>query len=118
MKLYFYILDKNRKYDVKTGTFEKAVFKMKIEECEVIEKPKTYRAVTKFPKGIYRGYIKKEDIGRIADFYGEYVVLEKPNYQFAKEVFLKKYNREINALRDKISTCEDIVAAIENFKDD
>lgn len=118
MKLYFYILDKNRKYDVKTGTFEKTVFKMKIEECEVIEKPKTYRAVTKFPKGIYLGYIKKEDIGRIVKFYGEYVVLEKPNYQFAKEVFLKRYNREINALRDKISTCEDIVAAIENFKED
>lgn len=118
MKLYFYILDKNRKYDVKTGTFEKAVFKMKIEEREVIEKPKTYRAVTKFPKGIYIGYIRKEDIGRIADSCDEYVVLEKPNYQFAKEVFLKKYNREINALRDKISTCKDIVAAIENFKED
>lgn len=41
MKLYFYILDSDRK----TGKWN-----LRLEECEVIEKPKTYKAATQFPK--------------------------------------------------------------------
>lgn len=62
MKLYFYILGSSRKFNPETRTFGDSVFKVRIEECEVIEKPKTYRAVTQFPKGLYIGYVKKEDI--------------------------------------------------------
>lgn len=50
MKLYFYILDTERK----TGKWN-----LRLEECEVIENPKTYKPVTKFPGGIYASYIRK-----------------------------------------------------------
>lgn len=43
MKLYFYILGTDRK----TGKWN-----LHLKECEVIEKPKTYKPVTKFPDGI------------------------------------------------------------------
>ena len=62
MKLYFYILDSDREFNPETRTFGDPVFKVRVEECEVIEKPKTYKALTRFPDGIYIGYVKKEDI--------------------------------------------------------
>ena len=65
MKLYFYILDNDREFNPETRTFGDPVFKVRVEECEVVEKPKTYRAVTRFPKGLYIEYVKKEDIGKI-----------------------------------------------------
>lgn len=59
MKLYFYILDSNREYNPETKTLGDYIFKIRVEECEVMEKPKTYKAVTQFPEGIYIGYVKK-----------------------------------------------------------
>ena len=54
MKLYFYILDRNGgEFNPKTKTFGKSTFAIRVEECEVVEKPKTYSALTEFPKGIY-----------------------------------------------------------------
>lgn len=64
MKLYFYILDNDREFNPETRTFGDPVFKVRVEECEVIEKPKTYRAVAQFPERLYIGYVKKEDIGK------------------------------------------------------
>ena len=55
MKLYFYILDSDREFNPETITFGDPVFKVRVEECEVVEKPKTYKAATKFPDGIYIG---------------------------------------------------------------
>lgn len=52
MKLYFYILDSGRKTDE---------WNLRLEECEVTEKPKTYKPVTKFPDGIYASFIKKRN---------------------------------------------------------
>ena len=66
MKLYFYILDNDREFNPETRTFGDPVFKVRVEECEVIEKPKTYRAVARFPERLYIGYVKKEDIGKIS----------------------------------------------------
>lgn len=118
MKLYFYILDSDREFNPETKTFENSVFKVRVEECEVIEKPKTYRAVTQFPKGIYIGYVKKEDIGTIFDSLVLYIVLEEPNYQFAKEAFLKRYNKEICRLENTIAMYEKMISAIEDCKGD
>lgn len=119
MKLYFYILDSNREYNPETRTFGDPVFKVRVEECEVIEKPKTYRAATHFPKGIYGiGCVKKENIGKISDSLGPYIVLEKPNYQFAKEAFLERVNNEIRRLKNAIAMYEDKIAAIEDYKED
>lgn len=118
MKLYFYILDSDREYNPETETLGDYVFKIRVEECEVIEKPKTYRAVTRFPDGIYIGYVKKEDIGTILGHSMPYIVLTVPNYQFAKEKFLHRYNDEIRRLKKIIARYEDRIAAIEDYKED
>lgn len=60
MKLYFYILDSNREYNPETQTLGDYIFKIRVEGCEVIEKPKTYRAVAQFPERLYIGYVKKK----------------------------------------------------------
>lgn len=104
MKLYFYILDTDRKTDK---------WNLRLEECEVIEKPKTYKPVTKFPNGIYNSFIRKESIGSFMSDYSNTVVLDTPDYQKAKEVFFKKYDNKLNTLRDKINFYETLKSAIE-----
>lgn len=118
MKLYFYILDSDREYNPETKTLGDYVFKIRAEECEVIEKPVTYKAATKFPDGIYIAYVRKRDIGRIFDSLTPYIVLEEPNYQFVKDKFLERYNVEISRLKKTIAMYEDRIAAIENYKED
>lgn len=118
MKLYFYILDSDREYNPETKTLGDYVFKIRVEECEVIEKPVTYKAATKFPDGIYIGYVKKKDIGRIFNSLTPYIVLEEPNYQFVKNKFLEKYNKEISRLKNAIAMYENKIAAIEDYKED
>lgn len=118
MKLYFYILDSDREFNPGTRTFGGPVFKVRVEECEVIEKPKTYKAVTRFPEGIYIGYVKKEDIGRISGHSMPYIALTVPNYQFVKDKFSERYNAEINRLKKAIAMYEDRIAAIEDYKED
>lgn len=118
MKLYFYILDSDREYNPETKTLGDYVFKIRAEECEVVEKPKTYKAATRFPEGIYIGCVKKENIGKISDSFTPYIVLEEPNYQFVKETFLKKYNNEISRLKNVIAECEVKIAAVEGYEED
>lgn len=118
MKLYFYILDSDREYNPETKTFGDSAFKVRVEECEVIEKPKTYRAATRFPERLYIGYVKKEDVGRISNSLTPYIVLEEPDYQFVKNKFLEKYNNEISRLKNAIAMYENKIAAIENYKED
>lgn len=118
MKLYFYILDSDRKYNPETKTLGDYVFKIRTEECEVVEKPKTYKAVTRFPDGIYIGYVRKEDIGTISGRSTPYIVLEEPNYQFVKETFLEKYNNDIRRFKNIIAMYENKIAAIEDYKED
>lgn len=117
MKLYFYILDNDREFNPETRTFGDPVFKVRVEECEVIEKPKTYRAVAQFPERLYIGYVKKEDIGTISGHSTPYIVLTVPNYQFVKDKFLERYNIEISRLKKAISMCENKIAAIEDYKE-
>lgn len=118
MKLYFYILDSDREFNPETRTFGDPVFKVRVEECEVIEKPKTYKAVTRFPDRICIGYVKKEDIGTISGHSTPYIVLTVPNYQFVKDKFLERYNVEISRLKKEIAMCENRIAAIEDYEED
>lgn len=118
MKLYFYILDSDREYNPETKTLGDYVFKIRVEGCDVIEKPKTYKAVTQFPDGICIGYVKKEDIGTISGSSTPYIVLEEPNYQFVKETFLEKYNNDIRRFKNIIAMYENKIAAVENYKED
>lgn len=118
MKLYFYILDSDIEFNPETLTFGDLFYKFRVEECEVIEKPKTYRAVTQFPEEICIGYVKKEDIGKISNSLTPYIVLTVPNYQFAKDKFLERYNVEISILKKAIVMYENKIAAIEDYKED
>lgn len=104
MKLYFYILGTDRK----TGKWN-----LHLKECEVIEKPKTYKPVTKFPDGIYASFIRKESIGNFISEYSKVVVLDAPDYEKAKEVFFKKYDNELNTLRKRINFYEGLKSAVE-----
>lgn len=109
MKLYFYILDSDRK----TGKWN-----LRLEECEVMEKPKTYKPATKFPDGVYTSFIKKESIGNFIGEYSKVVALDVPDYEKAKEVFFKKYDNELNTLRKRINFYEELKSAIEDYKED
>ena len=109
MKLYFYILGSDRKTNK---------WNLRLEECEVIEKPKTYKPVTKFPDGIYDSLIKKKSIGNFISEYRRVVVLDSPDYEKAKEVFFKKYDDELNTLRKRINFYEGLKSAIEDYKED
>lgn len=109
MKLYFYILDSDRKTDE---------WNLRLEECEVTEKLKTYKPVTEFPDGIYASFIRKESIGNFISEYSKVVVLDAPDYEKAKEVFFKKYDNELNTLRKRINFYEGLKSAIEDYKED
>lgn len=109
MKLYFYILNSDRKTNK---------WNLRLEECEVIEKPKTYKPVTKFPDGIYGSLIMKKSIGNFISEYSRVVVLDAPDYEKAKEVFFKKYDNELNTLRKRINFYEELKSAIEDYKED
>lgn len=109
MKLYFYILNRRRETDK---------LKLRVEECEVMEKPKTYKPVDKFPHGVWNSFIKKESIGHFVNGFSDIVVLDKPDYEKAKEVFMLKYNSIIREAQATISKIEERVAAVENFKED
>ena len=109
MKLYFYILDGYRKTDE---------WNLRLEECEVIEKPKTYKPATKFPDGICASFIRKESIGNFINEYSKVVVLDAPDYEKAKEVFFKKYDNELNTLKKGIDFYEELKSAIEDYKED
>lgn len=109
MKLYFYILDTH----IKTNKWN-----LCLEECEVTEKPKTYKPVTEFPAGIYASFIRKESIGNFINEHSKVVVLDAPDYEKAKEVFFKKYDNELNTLKKRINFYEGLKFAIENYKED
>lgn len=109
MKLYFYILNRRIETDK---------FKLRVEECEVVEKPKTYKPADKFPHGVWNSFIKKESIGHFIDGFLDIVVLDKPDYEKAKEVFMLKYNSIIRGAQATISKTEEMVAAVENFKEE
>lgn len=80
MKLYFYFLE--------TG-------KIRFEECEAVEKPKTYKPVDRFPAGYYGCYVRKEDIGELVGYGDNVVVLTENNIQKVAEIFRDRMKYKI-----------------------
>jgi hypothetical protein len=117
MKLYFYILDSKKEFNVETRKYEKVTFRIRCEECNVIENPKTYKPTDAFPKGIYSSYIRKENIGTFVNSYIKAVVLDEKNYKKAKEVFLRRFNQNAEELKRNLSVCEDMIAAVNAGED-
>ena len=102
MKLYFYILEK---------PYNKKPF-VRFEECEVIEKPKTYYPKDKFPSGVYNCYISKSDIGIISGHSNNLVVLTEPNAKVAKELFTKIYESNVRQKEEHLAEAKVIWNAI------
>lgn len=88
MKLYFYFLEN-----------EKIIFM----ECEVEEKPKTYKPANKFPAGYYGCYVKKEDIGEVIGYDDNVVVLTEKNIKKAADVFRGKMEYRIAREKQNIA---------------
>lgn len=102
MKLYFYILEKY---------FNKNPF-VRFEECEVIEKQKTYYPKDKFPSGVYNYYISKSDIGHISGYSNNLVVLTEPNAKVAKELFTKICESNVRQKEESLAEAKNILSAI------
>ena len=102
MKLYFYILE--RPYD-------KNPF-VRFEECEVIEKPKTYKPKDKFPRGVYNSYISKSNIGIVSGYSNNLVVLTEPNAKVAKELFTKLYDSNVRQKEESLAKAKVMLNAI------
>jgi len=102
MKLYFYILEK---------PYNKNPF-VRFEECEVIEKPKTYKPKDRFPMGVYRCFVSKSDIGHVSGYDNNLVVLTEPNAKFAKEIFTKLYESNVRQAEKSLSKEKAILNAI------
>ena len=102
MKLYFYILE--RPYNQKPF--------VRFEECEVIEKPKTYYPKDKFPSGVYNCYINKQDIGRISGYSNNLVVLTEPNAKLAREIFVKLYESNVRRAQASLSEAKAMLNVI------
>lgn len=101
MKLYFYFL-------VCKGE-NKGI---RMEECEVAEKPKTYKPVKEFPAGYYEQHVKKDDIGRLSGYRYDTVILTEPKGERAAELFSLRCKRDIINAEDKIRRAkEEIVRA-------
>lgn len=102
MKLYFYIL--KRPYGKKPF--------VKVEECEAIEKPKTYYAVDRFPDDVYRKNIHKSDIGHISGHWNDLVVLTEPNAKLAKDIFLLAHNSIVEKNEKSLNKAKELLNAI------
>ena len=102
MKLYFYILE---------IPYNKNSF-VRFEECEVIEKPKTYKPKDRFPRGVYNCYISKSDIGHISGYGNNIVVLTEPNSKLAKEIFTKFYKSNVRRKEEDLANAKVILNVI------
>lgn len=96
MKLYFYFLNLWNENPI-----------IKCEECEVEEKPKTYKFKENCrPKGYYYNTVKKEDIGKINSFQGDTAILLEKNDSKAIELFKAQCRNELCIYEDKISAAQ------------
>lgn len=107
MKLYFYIRRK---------VIGKDAHIIRREECEVIEKPKTYYPVDRFPNGTYRSSIKKDEIGGFFDNYFDTIILDKDDSKKAMRLFEEQSKRTIEELNKSISIEKSILKAVEDYR--
>lgn len=94
MKLYFYFLDTRKDNCIR------------MEECEVEEKEKTYRPINKFPCGYYGCYVRKSDIGRLTGLYQNIIILTEEKPERAAEAFICVCHDDISAAERRIKANE------------
>lgn len=89
MKLYFHFLDSG------------VIGGVRVEECEVNEKPKSYVASTKFPEGYTDKLVKKTEIGTVIGRFNPVIVQYKQDEDHARNLFMRKISEKINILDDE-----------------
>ena len=86
MKLYFYFLEE---------PYNKEPY-IRCEECEVEEKPKTYKPVDRFPIGYWYSTLKKDDIGELIGYDKNIIAITEKDNAKASDTFKSKCVRSIN----------------------
>ena len=102
MKLYFYHLSQ--------PLGEKS--RIEVEECEVEEKPRTYKAVDKFPRFYIGTYVKKENIGKIND---DTIILTERDSEKAVLIFKEKLYNDIEWNHNRIKNLRKEIERSYNF---
>lgn len=95
MKLYFYFLES---YGANPH--------IRCEECEVEEKPKTYKAVDKFPEGYWYSAVKKDDIGTLSGYDKGVVILTEKDSVKVADIFKSKCEHSISSSNARIKSEE------------
>lgn len=93
LKLYFYFL--------KSSFMKPPV--MYMEECEVIEKPKTFSPLDRFPSGYYGRYVPKSGLNTLITRYGWYFISDERKDEEAVKAILEHCQNEIQKLEEKIA---------------
>ena len=99
MKLYFYFLETPYKREPC----------IRFEECEVEEKPKTYKPIDKLPKGYYYCSVKKEEIGKLARYNSDVVILTEKDTERVSEIFMEKCNGRIARANSDIESAKSTI---------
>lgn len=113
MKLYFYHLSQ--------PLGEK--LRIEVEECEVEERPKTYRRIGKFPEFYCGCYVKKEDIGKLAGYNFDVAVLTERDNAKVAEIFKDKIHSDIECaqykiekLKEKVANAYDLIDMVDDWR--
>lgn len=111
MKLYFYFLDTRKDNCIR------------MEECEVEEKEKTYRPISSFPKDYCGCYVRKSDIDRITGFCQNTIILTEDDTERAAKAFICRCNddievaqRIIKANKKNIEESKETIKYIEKWR--
>lgn len=100
MKLYFYHLSQ--------PLGEKP--RIEVEECEVEERPNTYKRIGKFPEFYCGYYVEKENVGKLAGYNFNVVVLTERDDAKVAEIFKDKIHADIGYAQYKIESLKEEVA--------
>lgn len=108
MKLYFYFL---------------RLEEILIEECDVIQKKKTYQPVNMFPENFHRNTLRKDEIGKIIGYARSIVVLPDLDVDKASEIFsmevegiIKEKEIEIEKIKSNIEHQRKKIKMIERWR--
>ncbi len=111
MKLYFYFLEGRKSC-------------IRMEECEVEEKARTYRPIDRFPSAFRRSIVRKDEIGRfLALIDTSIIILTEKDPERVAELFSIRCRNDISRARNRILDAEteiektnDILDAIEEWR--
>lgn len=74
---------------------------VRVEECEVNEKPKSYTASTNFPEGYTNRMVRKTKIGVVIGRFNPVVVQYKQDEDCVRTIFKRRVIEKMNVLDDE-----------------